>query len=227
MKKLAQVTVELRDLIEKTDFELFDFEYTFDDTTFKKTIEEQVIYYYYFSEIGQETPDRFKHVFRTTWWRIIGYYNELYNMTLLDYNPLVNYSMTEALEQLATSDNSESSTSKTNVTGESKQDNKTTSDGNTKSSDYPQQPIAGGDYLDGEATTKNTSNTNASNTSKDNSTSEGDVSSKGTTNTTYQKTVEGITGTSYQELIAKQRDSIIRIVPMIINDLKPCFILVY
>lgn len=224
---MAQVTLELRDLLEKNNFELFNFDYHFDDSVFKKTIEQQVIDYYYFYEIGQPTVDKFHHVFRTTWERIIGYYNELYNMTLLDYNPLVNYSMTEALEQLATSDNSETSNTKTNMSGESKQDNRTTSDGNTKSSDYPQQPIAGGDYLDGEATTKNTANTNATNTSKDNSTSEGDVSSKGTTNTTYQKTIEGITGTSYQELIAKQRDSIIRIVPMIIDDLKPCFILVY
>src|SRR5699024_4576346 len=99
---MAQVTVELRRLL-KNGFKLFDFDYEFDDKETAKELEQAIIDHYAFYEIGQETPDRFKHVFKTRWLRAIGYYNKLHNTTLLEYNPLINYKMSEALEQLTES----------------------------------------------------------------------------------------------------------------------------
>lgn len=184
---MAQVTVELRNLLNNTNFRLFDFEYPFDDPKFKAELEQAVIDYYYFYEIGQETPDAFKHRFRARWLRIIGRYNELYNTTLLKYDILSNYSLSEALEQLNTSSSH--------------------SDSNSLGSDYPQQPIAGGDYL-----------SEASKTTVDNKLNE---------ERNYQRKIEGLTGSTYPDLIKKHRDNIINIKNMVIQEMKPCFILVH
>ena len=96
---MALVTVELRNLL-KTDFELFDFDYHFDDDNMKREIEKAITDYFYFYEIGDYSPERFKHNFRVKFLSAIEYYNKLYNTTLLEYDPLINYTMTEALERL-------------------------------------------------------------------------------------------------------------------------------
>ena len=296
---MAQVTVELRKLIKLNNFELFDFSYQFDDQKFKSQLEQSVIDYYYNYEIGTETPDEFKRRFQAKWLSFIDYYNLLYNTTLLSYNPLINYKMTEALEQLATTNNTQNSVTDTSSNGTTTQEGtdvlkQTTSTDNTrtdnltskndttrtdnlksvvsnssegswneKTSDYPQQAIAGGDFLEGEKTSttstsgtnttdntgtqtnsgttlntgtqKNTgsgttdSTTTSDNTavSEDRSNTTGTLTSNGINNTNYEKTIEGLTGTSYQELIAKERQNLIRLIPMIISELKPLFILVY
>lgn len=296
---MAMVTVELRKLLELNDFNLFDFEYQFDDLKFKQQIEQSVIDYYYSYEIGVETPAEFKRRFQARWLSFIDYYNQLYNTTLLTYNPLINYKLVEALDQLATSNTLQDSTTNTTSNGQtntegtdttlqtnssdstrtdnltsqsdstrtdnttSKTVDSTDGSGNEKTSDYPQQAIAGGDFLegekvtstssDGESTTTNTgtvtnsdttvntgtqgtvTNSNvdttnthsAATTSDDSSITTGKVTSEGTNNTNYEKTIEGITGTSYQDLIAKERQNLLRLIPAIIGELKPLFILVY
>ena len=296
---MAQVTVELRKLLQLNDFELFDFPYQFDDQKFKSQLEQSVIDYYYNYEIGTETPDEFKRRFAAKWLSFIDYYNLLYNTTLLSYNPLINYKMTEALEQLATTNNTQNSITDSTSTGATTQEGtdvlkqSTTTDstrtdnltskndttrtdnlksvvanssegsGNEKTSDYPQQVIAGGDFLEGEKTsTTSTSGTNTTDNtgtqtnsgstlntgtqtnagtgstdstttsdntavSEDRANTTGTMTTNGTNNTSYEKTLEGITGTSYQELIAKERQNLIRLIPMIISELKPLFILVY
>lgn len=220
---MAQVTVELRTLLEKTSFKLFDFDYHFDDPEMKAKLEQEVIDFYYDYEIGQETPDMFKRKFKTRWLRMIDYYNKLHNTTLLDYNPLSNYSMSEALEQLSTTTTSSDSTID-NVT-DSTNDSHNFTDSNTKNSDYPQQAIAGGDFLNGESNTISDSTTDSTGKVTDKGTT---VSTgEGTTNTDYTKTIEGLTGTSYPELIQKHREGLLRISNDIIEELKPCFMMVY
>jgi hypothetical protein len=272
---MAQVTVELGQLMNRTNFKLFDFDYQFDDPQFKKELEQHVIDYYYDYEIGFETPDMFKRRFKARWNRMIGYYNKLYNTTLLEYNPLINYAMNEALEQLSSTTNTQESTStnqsegethnQTNTSNQQTSDNNTQSntqqdtnginttntDTNTKNSDYPHQAIAGGEFLNGETTTEGTSsgtseqssttssssrtesntegntNTLSDVTTKDSGTSTGNMSSAGQTDSSYTKKIEGLTGTNYQDLITKERENILRISDMVINELKTCFILVY
>lgn len=319
---MAQVTVELRNLL-KSNFKLFDFPYKFDDPLFKAQIEEDIINYYYDYEIGQETPDMFKRKFKARFTRMIGYYNELHNTTLLSYNPLTNYSIAEAMEQLAKSlnkvDGSTSNTasgrgtSQLDTTNEqsSVADSVTTSEGtdsntntvtndlsttntNTKTnnlktvnsgtgstsstektSDYPQQGIGTTDYLSGSrtgtttskddstsdstgtvtdsgagtntgtvknvgsgtstgtATSENTSTTDGSTsqtgstTSNDQADSTNSTTGTGSVDTEYSKTIEGITGTTYQELVRQERANLMRLTNMIIDELKPCFILVH
>lgn len=276
---MAQVTVELGQLLKLTDFELFDFDYTFDDKAFAQTLEQAVIDFYYDYEIGRETPDAFKRTFRRRWISAVAYYNKLHNTTLLEYNPLINYKMSEALEQLATTSRQQDSTTDRNTASNTTDsrtedtittvsdvvahtgDSTNTRTDNTQSvtnssdtmSDYPQQAIAGGGYLSGQRISdSDTSNTgtvtdqgNTSNTT--NTTSEGNslsgsegrattegtdntvgqYTTTGTDNTNYEKTIEGLTGRTYQELIRLERDSLLRITGMVIEELKPCFILVH
>lgn len=299
---MAQVTVELGNLL-RTDFELFDFGYEFDDKKFAKKLEEAVIEYYWDYEIGRETPDSFKRAFKYRWNRAMEYYNKLHNTTLLEYNPLINYKMSEALEKLSeasrtqdTLTDSEGSNKTTgtstveggsNTTGSSNEDiessstdhtEQNTSNQNTRTddlkstsitdeqaSDYPQQSIAGGDYLSGarqsdNATTntgtvqdsgssdnisdststgnsivnrENQQNTtsNSNRTDEQNTTTTTNqvskVTGKDNANESYEKTIEGMTGKTYQELIQLERDNLIRITGMVIEELKPCFILVH
>jgi hypothetical protein len=212
---MAQATIELGRLLDKTNFKLFDFPYVFDDANFKAQIEQQVIDFYYDYEIGQETPDMFKRKFKARWLRMISYYNKLYNTTLLDYNPLTNYSMSEALEQLSTS------TSEADNTASSAGNSHSSTDSDAQTSDYPQQPIAGGDYLSG------ANKINSDSTTDDSSSSTSKSTASNTSNSEYTKTLEGITGGSYPELIEKHRAALLRINDMIIEELKPCFILVF
>ena len=146
---------------------------------------------------------------------MIGGINELYNTTLLDYNILSNYSITEAMDQLAV--NTQESSTSSDSTGNTK----LSSDSTNKTSDYPQQPIAGGDYLAEENKTIVDSSSTDSTKSTEKTTRQDE------NNTTYRKTIEGITGTSYPELIAKHRENIINIKQMVIDEMKPCFILVH
>src|SRR5690625_73986 len=262
-----------------SDFKLFDFEYEFDDNSFKKEIEQAIEDHYYFSEIGQETPDRFKHRFKTLVKRIMPYYNELHNTTLLEYDPLINYKLKENLEQLRNLDSNEDTTG--NRTGEEEttskdkeesdstrdlttneeiessekrtDDLKHTDNADERTSDYPQQSINDGDFLsgaritendgtntgtvdtDGESTTVTTTN-ETTNSNRDNEGSTQSEHSESTTqnrtkedteNTEYEKTIEGLTGKTYQELVKLERENMVRIMDLIIEELKPLFIMVY
>lgn len=185
----------------------------------------------------------------------MSYYNQLHNTTLLEYNPLINYSMKEALEQLKTTDSQQNTTQNVTTQGTAESssndttdsDNTTTndlagtSDTNEVTSNYPQQAIAGGDFADGardstnettttgtvenEGTTSTISSTEASNNDEQDTTAQqlGEV----VDNTTYEKNIEGLTGLTYQDLIMKERDTMLRIAGMVIEEMKPCFILIY
>lgn len=223
---MAQATVELRNLL-KTDFELFDFDYPFDDKKFKAELEQAVIDYYYFYEIGQPTPDHFKHVFKSRWLRMIGGINELHNTTLLKYDILTNYSMTEALEQIKEIDVNQTTTTSVRDSNTRTDNLKTTTQTDTVTSDFPQQSIAGGDYLSGEQKTDSEMSNTGTVENKGTVNTDTQGATKNTDNTQYEKIIEGLTGTTYPELIKKHRDNIINIKQMVIEEMKPCFLLVH
>src|SRR5690606_22757952 len=121
----------------------------------------------------------------------------------------------------------EDSTTQANTDNTRTDNTQSTTDTNSKASDYPQQSIAGGNYLSGEQVTDSTIKNTGTVKDNSNATSSGATQTEGTDNTEYEKTIEGLTGTTYQELIRKERDNMLRITGMVIEELKPCFILVY
>ena len=150
-------------------------------------MEQAIIDYYYFDEIGQESIDRFKHRFKTRFTRIMGYYNELYKTTVLEGNPLTTTKVTEVFAG-------------SNITAGHQ-------DQTTKNTDYPQT----GNPLEDIPTNKqDMAGTNEQ-----------------TTDNEYTKTTEGYNSIPFPELLKMHRETILRINTMIIEELKPCFILVY
>ena len=75
---MAKYTLELRML----ENNLFDFEYPFYDEEHKIEFEKKFIYHYYFNEIGFETIARFKQYLKAYLFRVMPYYNQLYEIEL-------------------------------------------------------------------------------------------------------------------------------------------------
>ncbi len=199
---MAQVTIELRDILRMKNFELFDFDYPIADATWKKEFEQLFIDYFYFHEIGTETIDSFKHNLRTRLNLIMPYYNELYMSKLMDIHPL----LTQRIEETFTDNTTLQDNRTINVTG-SYEDNFT-------STDYPQTS-----NIETDIPTSRTKNTNTNN-------SKSSFGGGQTTIKDYSKVIEGFTG-NQNELLKSYRENIININKMVIDELKTLFILVY
>lgn len=80
---------------------LFDFDYPFFDENYREQFETNFITNFYSREIGFETEGLFK--FRLESWLNINmpYYNDLFETTKLDYDPLLNARMTTERETLS------------------------------------------------------------------------------------------------------------------------------
>ena len=107
---MAQVTIELRHLLEMENFNLFDFDYEISDLAWKAKLEEDFINTFYFLEIGTETPDKFKHYLKRKFHDIMPYYNKLYQTTLMDLNPFITHKRVETYEGNNTNTGNVSST---------------------------------------------------------------------------------------------------------------------
>lgn len=85
---MAKYTIELGKLIE-SGYPLSFGNYPIFDEEYRQTLEGKIIDHYYFNEIGAETADRFSFYLRRKMREIMPYYNQLYQTTLLDFDPLV------------------------------------------------------------------------------------------------------------------------------------------
>lgn len=209
---MARLTMELRDCLELlnddgTPFQLFDFEYQCDDVAWKAELEKEITDYYFLSEMGQETVERFKHTFRSRMQRIMPFYNKLRATTLLDYDPLKGNKLTETLQKTKNNTGTQGNTA--THTGTQGMDSRNT--------EYPQHTVITEDIPTGRT----------QNTRTDNLSQEVTLTNNLTETDTYTKTIEGLTGMSYPDLVKKHRQNLIRINGMIIQELKPCFLLVY
>lgn len=216
---MAQVTVELRQLLQLNNFKLFDFDYQFNDLNMKTKIEQALTDFYYTYEINGDTIQEFKHRFKRRYLNIIDYYNDLHNTTLFDYNPFINNSVVETTKQI--NKGQVDFTGNSETTNNSNRSSNATN--NNKNSDYPQQNINIGNYLSGEQLNNSESEENI----EDNSTVENTTTNITESNIEFERKVESLTGLTYQDIIQKERKNIINIIDMIINDMKQCFILVY
>ena len=203
---MAIVTVELRHLL-LTDFKLFDFTYKISDSVWKTELEQAIIDYYFFEEIGQETPDRFKHVFRTKMQGIMEHYDKLHELYKTHAMTLANYKMTETT---------------TKVKDRALKNSGTDGSVNTiltdsKNTDYPQHFNIENDIPSG----RSVNNTQTNNAITFGSNQDEDVTE------TVDKVIEGFEGTTNSKMLAEYRNNMIRLNREIIQELKTCFILVY
>lgn len=82
----------LGDLV-KGGYPLFDDSWDTFVPEHKKDLCSTIVDYYYFNQIGADTPDKFRHFLNAQMRLKMPYYNQMYESTLLKINPLVNYAM--------------------------------------------------------------------------------------------------------------------------------------
>lgn len=84
---MGEYTVSLRYLIER-GYPLALDRYPIFDESYRNYLNKKIIDHFYFREIGQETPDRFNFFLARKMNEIMPYYNQIYESTLIDYDPL-------------------------------------------------------------------------------------------------------------------------------------------
>lgn len=198
---MAQATIELRHLLQMKDLNLFDFDYPISDLTWKEELERDIINYFYFHEIGSETPDRFKWQFKTRMLLIMPKYVKLYD-ALQGVNPLATLQVLEESTDRTTSSGSSTTSSNTNTQADDVR------------TDYPDHADISNDIPTEKtrSTTSNNTSTNNMNTAE--ADREGKLKREG-----YQGEVTNLVQNYYKNMKS--------INMMIINELKDLFILVY
>lgn len=136
---MAKYTVELYALLEN-EYEIGLDQYPIFDERYRKDLNKKICDHYYYREIGQETPDRFRQMMRRTMNEIMPYYNQLYKSELegeLWYDTTNLYEDLDRTSHNVSDSESNSTTdgntkSKTAAEAKSESNNKTTQDGQTE-----------------------------------------------------------------------------------------------
>lgn len=246
------VTVELRELVEN-GVKLWDFDYpSFYTGEAKTAFEQKVIDHYYFRQIGQETPARFMHYFRTRIREIMPYYIQLYESERMMHSvedPFKSYDLTETFTSERSgshSNESSASSSDSSETGSTGSNSSAGTDDNTHTgnnqrifSDTPQGNISNLDDHMTEATKESVSATDrrtmsnavesSTNTNYSGSASS-EASDSGESSESFTHTLHRYGNIGVQPLgqeINAYRSALLNIDKMIIDELNDLFLLVY
>ena len=236
----TKITAELRELVEN-GVDIWDFEYPSYYTGADKTaFEKKVIDHFYFRQIGQETPARWLHYFRSRVREIMPYYLQLYkleeNFAKIE-DPFESYNLTEEYTETVegngkTTVNSDTSSTAT-TTGDSTKTDNTDREGVKKFSNTPQGTISNIDShlteatVDDEKLTQNQSE-NSTGTSTATGSATDETESENSQTVTHKLERYGNIGVQPlgQEIVTL-RNAFINIDQMIINDLNDLFIQIY
>ena len=116
---MSQYTTQLRYILENpmwTDERLGLANYPIFDENYRSTLNQKIKDFYYFEEIGYETPARFCFKLRQKMNLIMPYYNKLYQSELLKIEPFLNISTENELIEKVVSALKELSNKKTDIT---------------------------------------------------------------------------------------------------------------
>lgn len=181
----------------------------------------KILNYYRFREIGQETIGRWLFELNTALNEIMPYYNQLFYSADQDFNPIYNvdYKKSTLGSQNASSNTTSTGTDSSTNEEYTKGINSKTPQNQLNISNTGIDNVSYADNADWGKSSGSTSGTN---------TTTGNASSNGSTSTI--ETVKGNFGVvSSQDLIIKYRETIINIEQKIINDprIKELFMLIY
>ena len=232
----TKVTVELRELVE-SGVNIWDFDYpSYYKGEEKAAFEKKVLDHYYFRQIGQETPARWLHYFRTRIREIMPYYLDIYKSVELFKSiedPLESYNLTETYKETGsgTASSQDSSTSESSGTTTAAHTEDTTSGNIKRFSNTPQNSIENLDNYLTEAT-KDDGNNAVEYSGSDVFESSGTATSSGTSSTETEKSYElsrrGNIGVQpLGDEIRKLREAYINVDMMIIKELNDLFLGVY
>ena len=208
---MSKYTLELNQIVNDLDFNLFDFEYNLYDNDLKTEFEKKFIDHFYFYEIGLTPIARFKKALQIKLNDIFPYYSQLYQ-TELRCND-IDFMLNKDLKEQYTRE----------LTGNSSVNQSSTSTSNDTSlninNDTPQNKI---DDLDNFMTSasKNTDNSTMN--------SSGTNSAENNSTETYSLVSQGNIGvTSSAELLEKWRNVLINIDQLIFEECNDLFMLIY
>lgn len=198
---MARYTTQVRSIVE-SGVDLFDFDYPIFDPSYKPVLEQKIIDFYYFREIGFETVAQFKHFLKSKLNIILPFYNDRYLALQMfkTYDPYNNKNIT--------------TTEKRTVDGESLGSSEGSATSRDVFSDTPQAKLEGLDYAtnlsDGEASSTSSGTNNFSTTDE------------------YVQTITGFDGMKYaSEVYLGVIQTIENLDLLIINELNELFMSVY
>ena len=208
---MSKHTLEINQIVNDLDFNLFDFNYNLYDNELKSAFEKKFIDHFYFYEIGLTPIARFKKALQIKLNDIYPYFKQLYQ-TELRCND-IDFMLNKDLKEQYTRE----------LTGNSSVNQSSTSTSNDTSlninNDTPQNKI---DDLDQFMTSasKNTDNSTMN--------SSGTNSAENNSTETYSLVSQGNIGvTSSAELLEKWRSVLINIDQLIFEECNDLFMLIY
>ena len=189
---MGKYTLTIQEII-SNNVNIFDFDYSFYNESYKKGFEKKFLDRFLFDEIGAETVARFKHNLRTMLNEIMPYYTHLYETTIYDYNPILNYDLQEVIIRDVSNEQEEEGT----ITDSNK--------------NYDTPINFNGNYKNSPSNINDNENTN-------------NISRKGLISEVHKRNTTGNIGVmTSQDLIMKERDIIINIDKLILEELNILF----
>lgn len=227
----SKYTIELRNIVESTNLDLFDFDYDFysDNIGLRTKFEEQFIETYYFHEIGYETIDRFKWNLKARLNLIMPKYKEIYKtmVRVEDIDFMLNKDYTETYRKENVGVKNTSSNFKNVDKNESNNKNNDETIGKESSlADGISFAKLEDDYTTTVNKTENASISN--NTSNGESSGENNYNEDGKYVEEFTLTGKGNIGiTSASDLVKGWREVIVNINKDLIDELYDMFMLIY
>ena len=193
---MGKYTLTIQEIL-SNNVNIFDFDYSFYNESYKKGFEKKFVDRFLFDEIGAETVARFKHNLRTTLNEIMPYYTHLYETTIYEYNPILNYDLQEVIIRDVSNEQEEEGT----ITDSNK--------------NYDTPINFNGNYKNSPSNINDNENTN-------------NISRRGLVSEVHKRNTKGNIGVmTTQDLIMKERDIIINIDKLILEELNILFMGVY
>lgn len=212
---MAKYSLELRDIYNDKNYNLFDFDYPFYDEDLRKEFEELFFQWYMFDEIAFPTPGYFKQRLKARLNLIMPYYIKLYETELEAKK--CNFMLNKDLKETFIRELESSANVNSNVTSNGSNSNDSTG----IFSDTPQGSISN---IEKYMTNANKDNSKSSHNETNNANSEN--VSNGTEKT--ELISQGNIGiTSSGQLLEDWRKVLININNMILDDLNILFMQVY
>lgn len=222
---MAQYTLTLKQLKEN-NVPLFNFNYPIFNEEYRAILEDKITRHFYFREIGFETIGRFLFELETKLNEIMPYYNKLYESTLLEFNPLINYQVKETynktnngnIEGVSSNTSDSSSTSSSSQSGVNK----------NLFSDTPQGRVnfEGSSHVTSISQDENSSSSSNNENLKNNTSIS--QSQNNTDREEFTRVMEGNIGVqTFSQLLNDYRKTFVNVDMMVIDELNELFIRVF
>ena len=230
----AQERDKVQDVITAAMPKIFDFDFPIFDEEYRPVLERKILMHYYTREIALETVALWKLKLETRLNEIMPKYNKLYELELLNYNPLWDVDLTEDKWRDIDSTTTGQEARQEAATGQSAEQNAGNTGNTSLYSDTPQGQItnlAEGKYLTN-ATIDSGNSTSSRNVSTTDSSSR-NVSTSSVIDSTdnYLKHIKGKRGgLTYSKMLQEEIDLIDKLDNIdyrIIRELKDLFFMLW